>query len=149
MCRQLDNQFGYAHSHSIPLHNAAFGSGVGPIFIDNLACDANKVMINDCTVHGTIGLTECDHSSDTGVTCVGGLMNTFVNTYLSVCVSFVSTDVDECSSEEHNTCDNEGAICTNTIGSFQCECRDGYTGDGYNCTGLLVITYVVFLPLTM
>ena len=74
MCRQLDNQFGYAHSHSIPLHNAAFGSGVGPIFIDNLACDENEVMINDCTVHGTIGLTECDHSSDAGVTCVGMLM---------------------------------------------------------------------------
>jgi len=27
------------------------------------------------------------------------------------------------------------ATCSNTPGSVRCTCRDGYTGDGYNCTG--------------
>ena len=33
-------------------------------------------------------------------------------------------------------CDNEAvAVCTNTIGSYDCMCKPEYTGDGFNCTG--------------
>ena len=71
VCRQLGEQHGYAHSHSIPLLNAAFGEGVGPIFIDNLGCGGNEMMISDCNVIGVIGLAQCDHSNDAGVECVG------------------------------------------------------------------------------
>jgi hypothetical protein len=47
------------------------------------------------------------------------------------------SDVDECSvesSEElrHNCHGN--ANCTNTEGSFVCNCNEGYDGDGINCT---------------
>ena len=49
----------------------------------------------------------------------------------------LSSDVDECSDEFLNTCDIETkALCTNTNGSFLCECLEGFTGDGYSCTGL-------------
>lgn len=27
------------------------------------------------------------------------------------------------------------STCIDTIGSYRCECKDGYTGDGYTCTG--------------
>ena len=31
-------------------------------------------------------------------------------------------------------CD-ENAKCTNTNGSYNCTCNNGYDGDGFNCTG--------------
>ena len=46
---------------------------------------------------------------------------------------FALTDVDECTLSEH-TC-NDNANCTDTDGSFNCTCREGYEGNGFNCTG--------------
>ncbi|XGW06087.1 hypothetical protein V3C99_016431 [Haemonchus contortus] len=40
-------------------------------------------------------------------------------------------DLDECERREH-TCDRN-AVCENTEGSFTCQCRPGYTGDGHHC----------------
>ncbi|XP_048587803.1 EGF-like repeat and discoidin I-like domain-containing protein 3 [Nematostella vectensis] len=42
------------------------------------------------------------------------------------------TDIDECSSGSNN-CHRDRATCANTIGSFACTCKPGYTGDGINC----------------
>ncbi|PIK53340.1 putative fibrillin-1 [Apostichopus japonicus] len=52
---------------------------------------------------------------------------------LSLDDSATCLDEDECELNTHN-CD-ENAFCTNTEGSFQCNCTDGYYGDGFNCTG--------------
>ena len=43
------------------------------------------------------------------------------------------TDVDECNDDRHD-CHVNGT-CTNTAGSFECVCNDGYFGDGRNCSG--------------
>ena len=43
------------------------------------------------------------------------------------------SDDDECALGTDN-CDDD-AYCTNTDGSFDCTCNDGYTGDGTSCTG--------------
>ena len=40
-------------------------------------------------------------------------------------------DIDECSLGTNN-CD-VNAICTNTIGSFECKCKPGYIGNGTEC----------------
>ena len=40
-------------------------------------------------------------------------------------------DVDECVLLE--PCDMN-AECEDTVGSFNCTCNDGFTGDGFNCT---------------
>ena len=40
-------------------------------------------------------------------------------------------DVNEC---ESSPC-GEFAECTDTVGSFECNCSAGYRGDGYICSG--------------
>ncbi len=50
------------------------------------------------------------------------------------CMANIHADIDEC--VPTSPCD-EVARCVNTVGSFICECPDGYTrnADGLNCTG--------------
>ena len=48
------------------------------------------------------------------------------------CFVHLVPDIDECSSE--NEC-HVNATCTNTIGSYNCTCKNGYKGDGRNCSG--------------
>ena len=43
------------------------------------------------------------------------------------------TDFDECELELDNC--HEDALCINTPTHFECECKDGFLGDGINCTG--------------
>lgn len=40
-------------------------------------------------------------------------------------------DIDEC--EVNNGGCHSNATCENTIGSFSCACKKGYSGDGINC----------------
>ena len=46
-------------------------------------------------------------------------------------IVFYFLDVDECLKKP---CDENGH-CTNTDGSFTCECNTGYSGDGFLCIG--------------
>ena len=39
-------------------------------------------------------------------------------------------DIDECSPT--NDC-NQNAICTNTVSSYDCSCKQNFTGDGFSC----------------
>ena len=54
---------------------------------------------------------------------------------LNTC-TFSLSDIDECSTT--NNC-SVNSVCTNTIGSYQCSCVNGYLdeGLGYVCTGML------------
>ena len=49
-------------------------------------------------------------------------------------------DIDECMESPCHV----NANCTNTKGSFNCECNIGYTGDGMNCSSMFTL---LFLPL--
>ena len=44
-------------------------------------------------------------------------------------------DIDECSSA--NEC-HQNSTCHNTKGSYNCTCKDGFEGDGKNCTGKIL-----------
>ena len=54
-------------------------------------------------------------------------------------------DIDECTTTKmaykHNC--HQNASCSNTHGSFVCTCVSVYTGDGKNCTGIIIINYYI------
>ena len=43
-------------------------------------------------------------------------------------------DIDECADVDQNNC-SDNANCTDTIGSYDCTCSVGYTGNGFSCDG--------------
>lgn len=45
----------------------------------------------------------------------------------------IVSDLDECTTSTHN-CD-VNADCANTVGSYSCKCKAGYTGNGHTCIG--------------
>jgi len=46
------------------------------------------------------------------------------------------SDVDECNKGSHKC--HLNAICNNTSGGYNCSCKERYSGDGYNCTGMFL-----------
>ena len=62
---------------------------------------------------------------------------------------FVS-DIDECTDPSDNNC-SSNANCTDTIGSYECACMIGYTGDGFTCEGMSIVsvTYVQAVSLAI
>ena len=46
------------------------------------------------------------------------------------------TDIDECRANTHDC--HSSATCTNTEGSFNCSCNEGYFGNGKACYGALL-----------
>ena len=58
-------------------------------------------------------------------------------------IAYFNPDVNECDMGT-DMCDNETvAECTNTIGSYECSCRLGFTGDGFNCSGMILISMLL------
>ena len=55
--------------------------------------------------------------------------------YFNLLLPMYALDVDECKDDNH-VCD-VNANCTNTYGSYNCSCKEGYTGDGRSCSGIL------------
>ena len=55
------------------------------------------------------------------------------------------SDVDECDNNLHNC--HVNADCINTIGSFYCDCRNGFNGNGTYCYGMyfLLLSYVLYV----
>ncbi len=49
--------------------------------------------------------------------------------------------MNECQDGTHD-CDRDMAICLNTEGSYACQCRPGYTGDGKNCSGIYLFIFI-------
>ena len=48
----------------------------------------------------------------------------------------LSIDIDECSSFDENKC-SKYATCINNHGSsYECRCKEGFDGDGFNCQGI-------------
>ena len=52
-------------------------------------------------------------------------------------------DIKNC--ENDDGC-HDNATCTDDNGSYTCVCKDGFTGDGFNCTGKMFIYY--YYPIT-
>ena len=56
-----------------PLQGASagtYGSGVGPIFLDDVRCRGTESLLTDCH-HDGVGVHDCVHDEDAGVICQG------------------------------------------------------------------------------
>ena len=42
-------------------------------------------------------------------------------------------DIDECSRPTRTAVTSINAVCSNTVGSYACVCKAGFTGDGNTC----------------
>jgi hypothetical protein len=60
------------------------------------------------------------------VSSIAIFSNVYINSIL---------DINECAADNLNSCDKTLGVCTNTDGSYTCQCKPGYTGDGRSCTG--------------
>ena len=66
-------------------------------------------------------------------------MHVSLNIHQSVLCPLTS-DVNECAKVDDNDCD-VNATCTNTPGSFNCDCNKGFRGNGRDCRGSLCQNY--------
>ena len=62
-----------------------------------------------------------------------GLLNIFI--FLLIDYNY-TPDINECM--EDNMCSTD-ADCVNTPGTFECNCRLGFAGDGFICSGTLTM----------
>ncbi|XP_053401794.1 putative DMBT1-like protein [Mercenaria mercenaria] len=64
VCRQL----GHPTSYPRPMTSAYFGTGTGPVWLDNVGCSGTEANLNSCSKN-SLGNNDCGHSEDAGVIC--------------------------------------------------------------------------------
>jgi deleted-in-malignant-brain-tumors protein 1 len=67
--------------------NAAFGQGVGDIFLDNVVCDGNELRLIDCASN-PLAAHNCLHSEDAGVVCQPAISRMKFCICLATCFNF-------------------------------------------------------------
>ncbi|KAJ8322311.1 hypothetical protein KUTeg_000782 [Tegillarca granosa] len=65
------NMLGFTNGTARAVGEAYFGSGKGPIIMDEVECTGKEASLIDCPFGG-FGQHDCDHSEDAGVSCNGG-----------------------------------------------------------------------------
>ena len=62
----------FYRTNAIAQGNAFYGSGTGPILLDDLSCQGTEKNLALCGHRGW-GQNNCDHTEDAAVICVGKL----------------------------------------------------------------------------
>ena len=60
----------YAFTGAVAFREAAFGSGTGPILLDDVSCIGTETELLACS-NDEFGAFDCLHSEDAGVRCQG------------------------------------------------------------------------------
>ena len=60
---------------------AAFGQGIGDIFLDNVVCDGNELRLIDCSSN-PLAAHNCLHSEDAGVVCRPAISRMKINIHI-------------------------------------------------------------------
>ncbi len=55
---------------------------------------------------------------------------------------FILLDINECANILTNNC-SANATCTNFSGGFNCTCKAGFIGNGYVCSGIFFLAFLV------
>lgn len=63
-------------------------------------------------------------------------MPRFVNDNILIIQLIMPLDVNECQ-DGTSTC-HANANCSNTVGSYNCSCLPGYSGNGFICEGTII-----------
>ena len=100
--------------------------------------NANKVMSN-----------LIQHASVSWILSVGiyssySRINISLAFYCPLIARFVIADVDECMNGTHD-CNATSEFCNNTIGSYTCECKEGFEPDCNGCKGVSLVGAERFL----
>ena len=64
----------YAFTGAVGFRGAAFGSGTGPILLDDASCTGTETELLACSVNA-VGPHACFHSEDAGVRCQGRILH--------------------------------------------------------------------------
>ena len=97
-------------------------------------CSSNA----SCTdTDGSFNCTCREGYEGDGFNCTGMKQAFNANTTYMATVLSLIVDIPECE-RGLDDCDSN-ATCTNTIGSYDCVCNTGFTGDGFNCTGICTL----------
>ncbi|KAJ8029879.1 Fibrillin-1 [Holothuria leucospilota] len=92
---------------------------------DNSTCND----VNECLE----GLSSCDPAVETCVNEYGNYSCVCLVGYFRNSTTGPCTDIDECT--DNSPCSSD-AICTNLDGSFNCSCKDGFSGNGFECSDI-------------
>jgi hypothetical protein len=84
VCRQLE----HPTSASKARGGAYYGPGIGPIWLDEVACYGSEARLSQCT-HGGWRNTDCYHSTDAGVVCKSASDENATSIIAGVTASFV------------------------------------------------------------
>ena len=101
---------------------------------DTNECDTGS---QNCTAEANCTNTDgsYDCTCNAGYTGNGLFCNGLHLLFKRVCLVLEhTTDIDECDESSNSECDSNG-LCTNIVGSYECSCVDGYSGDGFTCIG--------------
>ena len=65
--------FFFCVTGGIPYSNAFFGTGTGPIYLDDVACTSSASQLLECFSRPILR-HNCSHSTDAGVGCEGNII---------------------------------------------------------------------------
>ena len=83
VCRQL----GFSSENTTALRNAFYNSSSGPIYLDEVKCKGDELVLENCTASHRID--DCTHGEDAGVSCLGMHWNFILGIFVNHIISTI------------------------------------------------------------